>query len=324
MGGSEVGPVAAEDVDPLAVGVVEVLGDEVGGVVLAAAGHRDVRRRGAGVLPNEDVRGFDGLALGAVNGGGVGELDEPGRVLGGNHPIPAAPTWPLPVIVEDEAPVVPDTGHRPGLPVRDLQVGVVATGRDPIPEPDAIPGGRTEGPSGAFTVLVVVADDGVEIGDLLAGVRDDQVTRDAGVGDRGGPFDLGAVDDDLSALEEGVEDGGGVLAGAQPQAEVGVRGIGEPVHALERDHRGGVREPDRVIQDPSAADSGELVPVPDQRQPRAGLIRESQKRTGDVLVEHPRLVDQQKITGTMRYDRARKNLDRHPNYILAAYMASGT
>jgi hypothetical protein len=24
---------------------------------------------------------------------------------------------------------------------------------------------------------------------------------------------------------------------------------------------------------------------------------------------------------TMRYDRARKNLDRHPNYLLAAYMA---
>ena len=27
---------------------------------------------------------------------------------------------------------------------------------------------------------------------------------------------------------------------------------------------------------------------------------------------------------TMRYDQARKNLDRHPNYILAAFMASGT
>jgi integrase/recombinase XerD len=27
---------------------------------------------------------------------------------------------------------------------------------------------------------------------------------------------------------------------------------------------------------------------------------------------------------TMRYARARKNLDRHPNYILAAYVASGT
>lgn len=27
---------------------------------------------------------------------------------------------------------------------------------------------------------------------------------------------------------------------------------------------------------------------------------------------------------TMRYNRARKNLDRHPNYIHGAYMASGT
>ncbi|MEV6596414.1 tyrosine-type recombinase/integrase [Actinoplanes sp. NPDC051346] len=27
---------------------------------------------------------------------------------------------------------------------------------------------------------------------------------------------------------------------------------------------------------------------------------------------------------TIRYDRARKNLDRHPNYILAGFMASGT
>jgi hypothetical protein len=28
--------------------------------------------------------------------------------------------------------------------------------------------------------------------------------------------------------------------------------------------------------------------------------------------------------GAESYDRARKNLDRHPNYILAAYVASGT
>src|SRR6201999_4297181 len=27
---------------------------------------------------------------------------------------------------------------------------------------------------------------------------------------------------------------------------------------------------------------------------------------------------------TMRYDRARKNLDRHPNYILAAFLSAGT
>jgi integrase/recombinase XerD len=29
-------------------------------------------------------------------------------------------------------------------------------------------------------------------------------------------------------------------------------------------------------------------------------------------------------TTTMRYDRARRNLDCHPNYILATYMASAT
>jgi hypothetical protein len=27
---------------------------------------------------------------------------------------------------------------------------------------------------------------------------------------------------------------------------------------------------------------------------------------------------------TMRYDRARRNLDRHPDYVLVVYMASGT
>jgi hypothetical protein len=37
----------------------------------------------------------------------------------------------------------------------------------------------------------------------------------------------------------------------------------------------------------------------------------------DVQVADARII-------TMRHDRARKNLDRHPNYILAAYMAHGT
>jgi integrase/recombinase XerD len=41
-------------------------------------------------------------------------------------------------------------------------------------------------------------------------------------------------------------------------------------------------------------------------------------RDGQIVARHadPR--------PTTRYNRARKNLDRHPNYILAAYMASGT
>ena len=75
MGGAEVGAVAAEDLDPLLSGVLDGLGDEVGGVGFAAAGHGDVRRGGAGGLADDDVGVVDGLALGAVDGGGVGELD---------------------------------------------------------------------------------------------------------------------------------------------------------------------------------------------------------------------------------------------------------
>ena len=40
---SEVGAVTGEDVDPLAAGGVDGLGDEVGGVAVAAPGHGDVR-----------------------------------------------------------------------------------------------------------------------------------------------------------------------------------------------------------------------------------------------------------------------------------------
>ena len=50
VAGAEVGTVTAEDVDPLAARVVDGVGDEVGGVVVAAAGHADVRRGGAGGL----------------------------------------------------------------------------------------------------------------------------------------------------------------------------------------------------------------------------------------------------------------------------------
>ena len=89
MGGSEVGAVAGEGVDPLGAGVVEGVGDEVGGVVVAAAGHGDVGGGGAGGLAEEEVGGGDGVALGAVGGGGVGELDIVVDVAGGQHADPA-------------------------------------------------------------------------------------------------------------------------------------------------------------------------------------------------------------------------------------------
>ena len=46
-----------------------------------------------------------------------------------------------------------------------------------------------------------------------------------------------------------------------------------------------------------------------------------------ILRAHPHMLRHTSrpcSTTTMRYDRARKDLDRHPNYILAANMASGT
>jgi integrase len=45
--------------------------------------------------------------------------------------------------------------------------------------------------------------------------------------------------------------------------------------------------------------------------------------TAGIQIAGPTLICSVTRT-TMRYDRARQNLDRHPNYILAAFMASGT
>ena len=129
MGWAEVGAVAAEDGDPLLAGVLDRLGDQVRGIGVAAAGHRDVRRGGAGRVADGDVGAVDGLALGAVDGGGVGELDEPGRVLRRDSRSRPTP-------VQDQAAVLADAGHGPGLAVRDAEVGVVAAGGDAVPEPD--------------------------------------------------------------------------------------------------------------------------------------------------------------------------------------------
>ena len=63
----------------------------------------------------------------------------------------------------------------------------------------------------------------------------------------------------------------------------------------------------------------ELLVVPDcPHQTAAKTLLRTALRDVQIAARHadPRT--------TMRYDRARNNLDRHPNYILAAYMASGT
>ena len=139
MGGSEVGPVAGEDLDPLLAGVFEGLSDKVRSVAVTASGHGHVRRGGTGVLPDGDVGVVDGLALGAVDRGGVGQLHVPGRVVGGDLALTHTTTTTgtsVAVRVEGEAARAADVGDGPGLSVRDLEVGVVSAGRDAVPDPE--------------------------------------------------------------------------------------------------------------------------------------------------------------------------------------------
>jgi hypothetical protein len=65
-----------------------------------------------------------------------------------------------------------------------------------------------------------------------------------------------------------------------------------------------------------------LIPElqPDERLCRADGSGKDESNLRDVQIA-ARHADPRT---TMRYDRARRNLDRHPNYFLAAYMASGT
>jgi hypothetical protein len=80
MAGVEVGAVAAEHGDPLSPGLGQVLGDQVGGVGSATAGHPDVSRRRAGVLADHHMRRRDGGTLHPVRGAGVGQLHVGGDV----------------------------------------------------------------------------------------------------------------------------------------------------------------------------------------------------------------------------------------------------
>lgn len=59
MGRAEVGAIAGEDVDPLLTRIVEGFGHKVRDIAFTAAGHADVRRCSAGVVPDEHVGGGD-------------------------------------------------------------------------------------------------------------------------------------------------------------------------------------------------------------------------------------------------------------------------
>ena len=107
----------------------------------------------------------------------------------------------------------------------------------PVPEPDPLTSTRdrltrplTIPLTSAFASGVVVANDGVERSDLVAGVGDDETT---GAREGGRAFDLGRMEDDLSPFDELVEHLTTLLTDAHEKAEPGVDGVGEPVHGSE-------------------------------------------------------------------------------------------
>ena len=78
---------------------------------------------------------------------------------------------------------------------------------------------------------------------------------------------------------------------------VGVLGVGEAVHGLQFEAGFGAGPAGGVVQDAAASDGGKLVAVTDERDPGAGLVCDGEQGTGDVLVEHAGLVDEQQVAG---------------------------
>jgi hypothetical protein len=138
-------------------------------------------------------------------------------------------------------------------------------------------------------------------------------------GQRLGAFGLRGIDADLVAGHQGVEDptrcgtrcltptltsrlatGPEGFTGAHCEADPGVLGIAEPVDDIEGQAPLGCGPAGGEVKDPAAAHCGQLVAVPDERDPGPALISDPEQGAGGVLVEHPGLVDQQQVTGRQR------------------------
>ena len=211
----------------------------------------------------------------------------------------------------------------PGVAVRDVEVGVVAAGRDPVPGTDALTRDRwssrgvvVDPPGGDEPV----ADRGVERGDLLAGVGDHDRRRRArgerlGRGVVPAPASrscVAGVDVDLvarDAVRRTLRPGRSPARMARlswaysSSATVATAPSGldrradEAVHRVQGQVRVRGRPADGEVEDAAAADRRELVPVPDQRDPGVVFVGDGQQRAGGVLVEHPGLIDEQQVTG---------------------------
>ncbi len=184
----------------------------------------------------------------------------------------------------------------PGLPVRDIDPGVVAASGDPVPHTDPF---APAGHHGVGSATGDLAGDGADLlgqavdpGGLFAGVGDDESPAGGVHREDLLPLDLAGVDHDLAPAHQLVEECAGVLALAHPQRQGRVSGVGEPADTLELDMTlGGV--PGGEVEHSPTPDRGELMPVPHQDQRSAGGVGELEQGAGGVLVQHPGLVDHQ-------------------------------
>jgi hypothetical protein len=130
-----VGPVEPKRTDELFARLVEVLGDDVQHVRVAAAGHADVHAGSVQSLGQLGVSGRGRDALGSVGGGRVAEVDVLADVRAGQGDGP-------PVLLRAVAldgpngAVVADALDGPGLPVRDPQRVVVLPCGDHVASAD--------------------------------------------------------------------------------------------------------------------------------------------------------------------------------------------
>ncbi len=85
------------------------------------------------MFADQQLGAHSGLALGTVDGRGVGELDVITRIVRGQNALSVLPG-------DGDPSVDCDVNHRPRIAVGDLQLAVVATRRDSIVGTDPLPG----------------------------------------------------------------------------------------------------------------------------------------------------------------------------------------
>ncbi len=64
------------------------------------------------------------------------------------------------------------------------------------------------------------------------------------------------------------------------------------MHGVQRQARIWVDPAGGEVEHATAPDRRQLMPVPDERNPRAVFVGDRQQRAGGVLIEHPGLINQ--------------------------------